>query len=329
MRVLCLAAVAVLLSFAAPGITRAAPSQRSGAVASFAELADIERSIANIEAEEAVAASELAKLPSAISEAHAHLVKHGRAFYRRSRLGALAIGGGFESFVGHAMQTERLRRLLVADVEAEKKAGARSDFLRKKIGEMSKAKQALAVKRAAIESARFAIEDDVRRQDAFGRAFEGASRSESVGGGSIVVYGSAEPRSEREIDDGVGFRLAKGKLIFPVIGEAKPQNAKREGAGGPGLEIHAAAGTVVRAVYSGRVAFADRYAPYGRMLIVDHGDHYFSVSGNLATIDVKVGDTVMAGSRIGTVGDDGKGAMLYFEVRHGAETLPPRPWLGI
>jgi septal ring factor EnvC (AmiA/AmiB activator) len=85
----------------------------------------------------------------------------------------------------------------------------------------------------------------------------------------------------------------------------------------------------VRAVYAGRIAFADRYGPYGRIVIVDHGDHYYTVSGNLGSSDVKVGDEVTAGERLGTVGDEGQGAMLYFEVRHGTETVTPAPWLGL
>ena len=64
-------------------------------------------------------------------------------------------------------------------------------------------------------------------------------------------------------------------------------------------------------------------------LTLDHGEHYYTVSGNLAGIDVKVADEVAAGERIGTVGDDGHGAMLYFEVRRGTETIAPGPWLGI
>ena len=44
---------------------------------------------------------------------------------------------------------------------------------------------------------------------------------------------------------------------------------------------------------------------------------------------VKVGDEVSAGERIGSVGDEGRGPMLYFEVRHATLTLPPQPWLGI
>ena len=105
--------------------------------------------------------------------------------------------------------------------------------------------------------------------------------------------------------------------------------ARREGTDGPGLEIHASLGAAVRAVFAGRVAFSDKYGTYGRMVILDHGDHYYTVSGNLAGVDVKVGDEVSAGERIGAIGDDGEGPLLYFEVRHGTETVPPSPWLGL
>ena len=126
-----------------------------------------------------------------------------------------------------------------------------------------------------------------------------------------------------------GFASQKGRLLFPLAGRAEVRPAQREGTNGPGLEIHAAVGTPVRAVFGGRIAFADRYGPYGRLVIVDHGDHYYSVAGNLASVDVKVGDEVSAGERLGTVGDEGKGAMLYFEIRHGTDTLAPSPWLGV
>lgn len=107
------------------------------------------------------------------------------------------------------------------------------------------------------------------------------------------------------------------------------KNAHREGTDGPGLEIRAPLGTPVRAVFAGRVVFADCYGPYGRIVILDHGDHYYTVSGNLESALVKTGADVEAGERIGAVGDDGQGAMLYFEVRHGLQTMPPGPWLGL
>jgi septal ring factor EnvC (AmiA/AmiB activator) len=118
-------------------------------------------------------------------------------------------------------------------------------------------------------------------------------------------------------------------LLFPVSARAEAHPAHREGTEGPGLEIRAAVGSVVRAVFGGRVAFADRYGPYGRIVILDHGDHYYTVSGDLDEIDVKIGQDIGAGERVGTVGDDGQGAMLYFEVRHGSQTVQPGAWLGL
>ena len=43
----------------------------------------------------------------------------------------------------------------------------------------------------------------------------------------------------------------------------------------------------------------------------------------------RAGEELAAGSVLGTVGDEGQGALLYFEVRHGSETIDPMPWFGI
>jgi septal ring factor EnvC (AmiA/AmiB activator) len=92
----------------------------------------------------------------------------------------------------------------------------------------------------------------------------------------------------------------------------------------------APAGTVVRSVAAGRVSFADRYDDYGLSVILDHGDHYYSVYASLGSTDVHVGDSVSAGVRVGTVGStDGSPPRLYFELRHNASTLDPAPWLGL
>ena len=71
----------------------------------------------------------------------------------------------------------------------------------------------------------------------------------------------------------------------------------------------------VRAVFPGRVAFADQYDPFGQIVILDHGDHFYTLMGDLGSIDVKVGRRSFRGSQIGTVGQGPKGPLLYFEVR--------------
>jgi septal ring factor EnvC (AmiA/AmiB activator) len=96
-----------------------------------------------------------------------------------------------------------------------------------------------------------------------------------------------------------------------------------------GLVFRAERGTRVEAVAPGSVRFAGWFRGYGRLVILDHGDDYFTVSGHLDELDVAVGDTVRARERIGTVGETGSlaGPRLYFEVRRGGEALDPGGWL--
>jgi septal ring factor EnvC (AmiA/AmiB activator) len=79
------------------------------------------------------------------------------------------------------------------------------------------------------------------------------------------------------------------------------------------------------------VRFAGWFRGYGKLVILDHGDEYFTLSGHLADIRVEVGDEVESRGVIGTVGDTGSlsGPRLYFEVRHGREPQDPRKWLRV
>jgi septal ring factor EnvC (AmiA/AmiB activator) len=126
-----------------------------------------------------------------------------------------------------------------------------------------------------------------------------------------------------------GFGALRGRLPFPIAGRTEILSARRTGSEGPGLEMRAPRGTVVRTVAAGRVAFADTYADYGKTVIMDHGKRHYTVNANLDTIDVEVGSEVETGTRIGTVGDSGQGPRLYFEIRVGKETVDPAAWFGI
>ncbi len=96
-----------------------------------------------------------------------------------------------------------------------------------------------------------------------------------------------------------------------------------------GVVFDAPSGLPVRAVAAGRVRYAGWFRGYGRMVILDHGSGYYTVSGHLGELRVGVGDPVERGAEIGTVGDSGSlsGPRLYFEIRHGAEALDPVEWL--
>ncbi len=287
-------------------------------------LAVLNRKLADLDTDEQADKAELDAMGGPISAAHARVVANGRAFYKMTRAGLLPVGGGFGALVTYANHVERARRVVTSDVEQETRLRARATDLARQIERIARDRVGLSAQRAALDARRAAIDDERRRQAAFDRAFESST---GPGADYVAVYGGGGGVAADSLAH--GFAASRGRLLFPVVGRAEIHPAHREGTQGPGLELHAAAGAVVRAVFSGRVAFADQYGSYGRIVILDHGDHYYTVSGNLNEIDVKLGQDVDAGERIGTVGDDGRGPMLYFEVRHGSQTVAPGPWLGI
>jgi septal ring factor EnvC (AmiA/AmiB activator) len=121
----------------------------------------------------------------------------------------------------------------------------------------------------------------------------------------------------------------RGRLPFPLLGRAEIEQVKLPHADGPGLILRAAIGTPARAVFGGRVAYADNYAEYGRTVILDHGDDYFTVTAGLEKIDVTVGEDIPQNARLGLAQAVGATAQIYFEIRRKSESLTPGEWLGI
>ncbi len=297
-----------------------AASPMPGASDPALALAALDRKIADLDASEQSDRTDIERVGAQVGGARARVLARGRAFYKLTRAGLLPVGGGFDSLVSYAMRVERMRRLLAQDLSDEAKLRAHAVDLAGDIERIARDRVAFAAQRSGLEAARRAMAEESRRQVAFDRAFQTSTGAAT----DYVAVNGADPDAP-----GDGFAAARGRLLFPVAGRADVRAARREGTDGPGLEIHAPAGSPVRAVFPGHVAFADRYGPYGRIVILDHGAHYYTVSGNLDEIDVKIGQDVGAGERVGTVGDDGPGPMLYFEVRHGSQTVSPAAWLGL
>jgi murein DD-endopeptidase MepM/ murein hydrolase activator NlpD len=89
-------------------------------------------------------------------------------------------------------------------------------------------------------------------------------------------------------------------------------------------------GAPVLAVARGRVEYtSEDYAGYGQIVILNHGDGYYTLYAHLSEILVEIGAEVESGQTIGRVGDTGslKGTVLHFEVRKGGSALDPQQWL--
>jgi len=86
-----------------------------------------------------------------------------------------------------------------------------------------------------------------------------------------------------------------------------------------GTDYNVPKGTPVQAAMAGVVSSVNLGADYGTSVMIDHPDGYQTIYAHLSEKQVKVGDTVAKGQRIGKSGDSGNasGAHLHFEVRQG------------
>lgn len=326
-----LALAAALLSFAGLASAGDAPAPGAAALSSPTAVADMDARLASLDKEIGAERAELGAIAPRRQLLAQRVRQRGRYLYRLTRAGLLPLGGGFHAFVEHAQRVESLKRSITNDRAEEVRLASRGLALAVSLEKLEKDRLDLADRKQLVEAAKVAIEEEKRRSESFERAFATSETSPAGAGaarpsGEIVVYG---PTGKAIADGDAGaFRTRKGRLTFPIAGQAEVKATTREG--GPGVEIKAAAGTSVRAVHPGRVAFADRYGTYGKLVILDHGEKYYTVSGNLASIDVKVGDALSGGEKIGTVGGEPGGpSSLYFEIRLGSERLPPTAWLGL
>jgi septal ring factor EnvC (AmiA/AmiB activator) len=122
----------------------------------------------------------------------------------------------------------------------------------------------------------------------------------------------------------------KGDLEWPVAGAVRLRFGAADAGRPPlrGVEIDAGSGSPVKAIHEGTVAYADPFAGYGRLVIVDHGNQTFSLYGNLGEIGVTKDARVQRGMTVGTVGLSDAGVPgLYFELRVDGRAVDPLQWL--
>jgi septal ring factor EnvC (AmiA/AmiB activator) len=127
------------------------------------------------------------------------------------------------------------------------------------------------------------------------------------------------------------FAELKGSLLWPVQGPllAKFGNDRNIGQlKWQGVMISSAAGSEVRAVSRGRVAFADWFRGFGLLIILDHGNGYMSLYGHNDSLYKENGDWVEANEVIARVGPGSSklGSGLYFELRHNGKPINPLRW---
>lgn len=86
---------------------------------------------------------------------------------------------------------------------------------------------------------------------------------------------------------------------------------------------------LVKSIFEGQVEFVGDVDGFGKVLIINHGDDYYSVYGYLKKINVKQNQFVDKGVFIAEAGEHSRwsGKGLYFEIRHFSEPEDPEKWI--
>jgi septal ring factor EnvC (AmiA/AmiB activator) len=131
------------------------------------------------------------------------------------------------------------------------------------------------------------------------------------------------------------FAAMKGRLTPPVRGTVTTYFGKNnQGKFGlttqaDGIDIKTLAGTEISAIHRGKVVYVGQLRGYGNLLIIDHGQQYYSLVSRAGQFYKKEGEMVAAGEVVGIMSDQGGllGEGLHFEIRHGADSQDPLEWI--
>lgn len=302
------------------------------------EAAEAETELARIEGE----AFEIERRLRATERA---MSKRAVALYRAGDLGTVRLlfsAGGLPEFLS---RVSSLRLLLEHDAdllarhqaesraldEARVRVGASAERLAQAEAELSTRQREIVSERGRRRRVVVRLHSDRARERAALVELEKAAQALEE---TLVSLG-AESRAPGRPISGPPF-LSLRRRLDPPVDAAVVRGFGREVDAEfltqtfhSGLVFDAPLGTPVEAVAAASVRFAGWFRGYGRLVILDHGDGYFTVSGHLDDLGVEVGDVVAARQAIGSVGETGSlsGPRLYFEIRQGAQAQDPSDWI--
>lgn len=236
------------------------------------------------------------------------------------------------------------RNLKILGIVAERDMELIKNY-RLDLKEMQSKKRALAVRLESLKSVEAKISSQEKKliaeQALKNKLLDGIRKSKLFA--LKQINGLREKSMQYNIDDAGVFDLLfkpsfgdqKGELTPPLAGVVTRKFGLMKGQDHPytlsnkGIFISAAHGSPIKSVFEGKVSFVGDIPGFGKTLIVDHGDHYYTVYGHAEDVKVNVGDEITQSQIIANAGvssaDNPSG--IYFEIRHFSEPYDPQLWM--
>jgi len=92
-----------------------------------------------------------------------------------------------------------------------------------------------------------------------------------------------------------------------------------------GHDFSVPTGTDVYSSANGRVIKSQYLGSFGNYVEIDHGNGYITVYGHLSSREVRRGEKVLRGQKIGEVGNTGRSTAphLHYEIRYQKQAMDP------
>ena len=224
-------------------------------------------------------------------------------------------------------QSETLRGQRVAEMsKLQSEESASQNLVNQLKKDKKKYQQDLAKKQKEVEALNREIERLVRKE------MEARKKSEAKSSGKS----STSSASSKPVDYTLAkqFEANKGKLPWPAEGPVvdhfgqhnHPVYTNLKLPFNNGVTIALQKGTAVKAVFDGEVRQIVVMPGYNKCVLVQHGN-YFSFYCKLGSVNVKSGDKVKTGQKIGTVDTIGDETQLHFQIWSGRTPQNPEAWL--
>ncbi len=319
------------------------------------ELAEAKRAVDRLESEMAAldrkieqCRSRTGELEERIEAGEAHAGRRMRALYKLNSLGKydfLASADSINDFIRRKTALERIlsqdRRNLARLEENRADLLETRRTLTSKKAEKAELERSCAAQVAELDErkrTRRSLLAAIRKKKALARAHIDAMKSAAKSLDRKIADMAAEipeVRAAAAGDDSAPFTAFKGRLKLPVKGKiisffGPHENTELDVVNFQnGIDIQAPLGRAIRAVRPGKVIYSDWFKGYGNMLIIDHGESYYTLYAHADKVYKRKGDVVDTGEAIATVGDTDslKGAVLHFEIRHHGKSVDPMKWL--
>ncbi len=283
-----------------------------------------------------------ARLIRTIEENHQYVGKRLKALYKMNMIGRLDVAGMPTSVFDFFLQQNSMKRVIQADFQMIEKQKADYESFGKIETDLQKQIKSKTLLEAELnDQIRITKKETIRRE----LILKDIRQKKRLSMAAVEALKDAQIRLDNQItdlqasDSGPGQDLSfpryKGLLKIPVQGEIISRFGPSKTGDDKaftfqkGIDIKVERGEPVKSVFKGEVKFAQWLKGYGNLLIIDHGDNYYTLYAHVEEIFKHKGETVETGEVIATAGDTGsiKGMCLHFELRHHGKPVNPLHWL--